>query len=218
MTSFTRLVSSIRSAYNNINPSTLTGAIDVVVVRQEDDTLRCTPFHVRFGKLGVLRNQQNKVYITINGNPVEDLYMELGEAGEALFVEEETDTQCLSSNRHLESSDGNKFLDPDSAISTDYRLQPSNIDCSPQIINKQYDEEEAQENNEPITKYAYEQPSTDADAVNSNTSIVTRRRQKRLTLNCTEQTNENEDQEVEKLYLSNQNRSRSHQRTSTSIS
>ncbi|CAF4481583.1 unnamed protein product [Rotaria magnacalcarata] len=90
MTSFTRLVSSIRSAYNNINPSTLTGAIDIVVVRQEDGTLRCTPFHVRFGKLGVLRNQQNKVYITINGNPVEDLYMELGEAGEALFVEEET--------------------------------------------------------------------------------------------------------------------------------
>lgn len=31
-----------------------------------------------------------KVYITINGNSVEDLYMELGEAGEAIFIEEET--------------------------------------------------------------------------------------------------------------------------------
>ncbi|CAF4659164.1 unnamed protein product, partial [Rotaria magnacalcarata] len=50
------------------------------------------------------------------------------------------------------------------------------------------------------------------------TSIVNRRRQKRLTLNCTEQTNENEDQEVEKLFLSNQNRSRLRQRSSTSIS
>jgi phosphatidate phosphatase LPIN len=37
------------------------GAIDVIVIKQEDDTLRCTPFHVRFGKLGVLQNQQNKV-------------------------------------------------------------------------------------------------------------------------------------------------------------
>lgn len=61
MTSFTRLFSSIKSAYQNINPSTLTGAIDVIVVKQEDGTLRCTPFHVRFGKLGVLQNQQNKV-------------------------------------------------------------------------------------------------------------------------------------------------------------
>jgi phosphatidate phosphatase LPIN len=61
MTSFTRIFSTIKSAYNNINPSTLTGAIDIIVVKQEDGTLRCTPFHVRFGKLGVLQNQQNKV-------------------------------------------------------------------------------------------------------------------------------------------------------------
>ena len=61
MASWTRLVSSLKSAYNNINPSTLTGAIDIIVVKQEDETLLCTPFHVRFGKLGVLRNQQNKV-------------------------------------------------------------------------------------------------------------------------------------------------------------
>jgi len=61
MTSFTSWISSIKSAYNNLNPSTLTGAIDIIVVKQEDGTLRCTPFHVRFGKLGVLQNQQNKV-------------------------------------------------------------------------------------------------------------------------------------------------------------
>jgi len=37
------------------------GAIDIIVVKQEDGTLRCTPFHVRFGKLGVLQSLQNKV-------------------------------------------------------------------------------------------------------------------------------------------------------------
>lgn len=64
MTSFTNyIVSSFSSVFNGINPSTLTGAIDVIVVKQEDGTLRCTPFHVRFGKLGVLRNQRNKVTI-----------------------------------------------------------------------------------------------------------------------------------------------------------
>lgn len=39
----------------------VSGAIDIIVVQQEDGTLRCTPFHVRFGKLGVLQSSQNKV-------------------------------------------------------------------------------------------------------------------------------------------------------------
>ena len=41
------------------------GAIDIIVVRQEDGTLRCTPFHVRFGKLGVIHSQQTKVSIDL---------------------------------------------------------------------------------------------------------------------------------------------------------
>jgi len=62
MTSITRkVISTLKTAYNNINPSTLNGAIDIIVVKQEDGTLRCTPFHVRFGKLGVLQSLQNKV-------------------------------------------------------------------------------------------------------------------------------------------------------------
>ncbi|CAF3544133.1 unnamed protein product [Rotaria sp. Silwood1] len=225
MTSFYRIFGSIKSVYNNINPSTLTGAIDIIVVKQEDGTLRCTPFHVRFGKLGVLRNQQNKVYITINGNPIEDLYMELGPAGEALFVEEETTTQNLSPSRHLEPSDSNIFLDPDSAILTDSHPQLSNIDCSPQIINKQLDEEKAHENNESTPKYAYEHPSissVNVDVLNSNVSISNRRRSKRRISNRNEQINkdlnEDDDEEVEKIFSSKQDSSHLRQRASTSIS
>lgn len=49
-----------------LNPSTLTGAIDVVVVRRptEDGTdveLVSSPFHVRFGKWQVLRPADKKV-------------------------------------------------------------------------------------------------------------------------------------------------------------
>ena len=69
MTSFTRIFSSIKSAYNTINPSTLTGAIDIIVVKQEDGTLRCTPFHVRFGKLSVMQASQKAVkdfYFSMN--------------------------------------------------------------------------------------------------------------------------------------------------------
>lgn len=50
-----------------INPSTLTGAIDVIVIERpaEDGSgeteLACSPFHVRFGKWQVLRPGEKKV-------------------------------------------------------------------------------------------------------------------------------------------------------------
>ena len=34
-----------------INPSTLSGAIDVIVVQQEDGSLKSTPFHIRWAAL-----------------------------------------------------------------------------------------------------------------------------------------------------------------------
>lgn len=65
--------------YKDLNPSTLTGAIDVIVVRRptnlgellpeapprqltdEETEYVCSPFHVRFGKWQVLRPQDKKV-------------------------------------------------------------------------------------------------------------------------------------------------------------
>ena len=70
-----------------INQSTLSGAIDVVVVPQPDGSLRSTPFHVRFGKLQLLNPQEKVVAITVNDTPTE-LTMKLGYSGEAYFVEE----------------------------------------------------------------------------------------------------------------------------------
>ena len=65
--------------YKDINPSTLTGAIDVIVIRRPkladgnnsdsqatlaldgETELACSPFHVRFGKWQVLRPADKKV-------------------------------------------------------------------------------------------------------------------------------------------------------------
>ena len=47
--------------YSEINGATLTGAIDVIVIRQEDGSLRSSPFHVRFGKMGVLKAKEKIV-------------------------------------------------------------------------------------------------------------------------------------------------------------
>lgn len=62
MNSVYRFVSTVNKFYSEINPATLSGAIDVVVVEQPGGELACSPFHVRFGKLSVLRPQEKKVY------------------------------------------------------------------------------------------------------------------------------------------------------------
>uniref|UniRef100_A0A3B1JSJ6 phosphatidate phosphatase n=2 Tax=Astyanax mexicanus TaxID=7994 RepID=A0A3B1JSJ6_ASTMX len=83
---------TVKELYRGLNPATLTGGIDVIVVRQPDGSLQCSPFHVRFGKLGVLRSKEKVVDIEINGEPI-DLHMKLGDNGEAFFVEENENLQ-----------------------------------------------------------------------------------------------------------------------------
>lgn len=87
MNSIVKVFSNFKEFYSEINGATLTGAIDVIIVEQPDGTYMCSPFHVRFGKLGVLRSREKIVDIEVNGEPV-DIHMKLGESGEAFFVEE----------------------------------------------------------------------------------------------------------------------------------
>ncbi|KAL8737169.1 MAG: hypothetical protein Q9181_001958 [Wetmoreana brouardii] len=76
---------SVSKTWNSINPATLSGAIDVIVVEQEDGSLACSPFHVRFGKFSLLRPFEKKVEFKVN-HVKQNYAMKLGEGGEAFFV------------------------------------------------------------------------------------------------------------------------------------
>ena len=76
---------SVGAAWNSINPATLSGAIDVIVVEQDDGSLACSPFHIRFGKWRLLRPYEKKVEFKVNGQE-QNFPMKLGEGGEAFFV------------------------------------------------------------------------------------------------------------------------------------
>lgn len=80
-----RAFDSVTKTWNAINPSTLSGAIDVIVVEQEDKTLACSPFHVRFGKFSLLLPSDKKVEFSVNGQ-LTGFNMKLGDGGEAFFV------------------------------------------------------------------------------------------------------------------------------------
>ena len=60
----------------------------------------CSPFHVRFGKYGVLHSREKVVDINVNGTAV-DLRMKLGENGEAYFVDEREEWQADTDPAHL---------------------------------------------------------------------------------------------------------------------
>lgn len=82
-----QLFGRLSDFFNNINPSTLTGAVDVVVVEDvATGRLTCSPFHVRFGKLQVLRPSEKKVDLEVNGKPIDGVSMKIGLAGETFFV------------------------------------------------------------------------------------------------------------------------------------
>ena len=64
------------------------GAVDIVVVQQQDGTFKSSPWYVRFGKFqGVLKSKEKIVKINVNGVEA-DFQMYLDHKGEAFFLRE----------------------------------------------------------------------------------------------------------------------------------
>lgn len=80
------LTSFVKDA-TDYNSATLSGAVDVVAVKQEDGSFCSTPFHVRFGKFKLFRSRQKPVKLFVNGKET-PLKMKLGSQGAAYFVQE----------------------------------------------------------------------------------------------------------------------------------
>ncbi|KAF1792286.1 Lipin, middle domain [Phytophthora cactorum] len=79
------VIYSVKDYVSNVfHQNSGSGAIDVVAVQQPDGSLRCSPFHVHFGKFKPEDKQQ--VTLEVNGQVVDGVRMKLGAAGEAYFV------------------------------------------------------------------------------------------------------------------------------------
>ena len=127
------------NTYFDLNLATLSGAIDIIVVVQPDGTLRSTPFHVRFGKLLLLRSREKTVTLKVNGEELTEVHMKLGNTGEAFFVVETFEdvpahmcTSPLPSSVHSGSS--NIDLAP---LSLDFPNETSSsVKASPQTSSR----------------------------------------------------------------------------------
>ncbi|XWS66981.1 hypothetical protein CRYUN_Cryun05aG0247200 [Craigia yunnanensis] len=87
------------------------GAVDVIVVQQQDGTFRSTPWYVRFGKFqGVLKGAEKIVRITVNGVEA-DFHMCLDNSGEAYFVRQVDSGKGIETNGDLKDSGGEVIQD-----------------------------------------------------------------------------------------------------------
>ena len=118
------------SQWNSLNPATLSGAIDILVVERPDGTLHCSPFHVRFGKFQIIKPLDKKIDVYVNGTKT-DLPMKLGEGGEAFFVFE-TDSSDLSKSMVTSpviSAESSPHMSPDSGTD-ELRSEPETLDLN----------------------------------------------------------------------------------------
>lgn len=89
------------------------GAVDVIVVQQQDGTFRSTPWYVRFGKFqGVLKGAEKIVRINVNGIDA-NFHMYLDNSGEAYFIKEVDPSKGSETNGAVSDSDNLKREDGD---------------------------------------------------------------------------------------------------------
>ena len=90
-----------------INPATLSGAVDIIVVQHNDKTMKATPFYCRFGKLKILLARKVWIKLTVNDTPIEDVYMRLNEKGMAYFATEKEIKEYLETINHKDNKNDN---------------------------------------------------------------------------------------------------------------
>jgi phosphatidate phosphatase LPIN len=66
------------------NGATLSGSIDIIVIEGPDGILRCTPFHVRFGKFKIFQPSKKSLVVRINGEQI-PVKMKLDPDGAGFF-------------------------------------------------------------------------------------------------------------------------------------
>nr|GEW32698.1 hypothetical protein [Tanacetum cinerariifolium] len=90
------------------------GAVDIVVVQQQDGSLKSSPWYVRFGKFqGVLKARERVVDISVNGVEA-DFHMYLNPRGEAYFLRENVDAV---ETKNMDFSKCNSLMDANSGQS-----------------------------------------------------------------------------------------------------
>uniref|UniRef100_A0A2K5R9Y2 phosphatidate phosphatase n=1 Tax=Cebus imitator TaxID=2715852 RepID=A0A2K5R9Y2_CEBIM len=118
---------TVKELYKGLNPATLSGCIDIIVIRQPNGNLQCSPFHVRFGKMGVLRSRE-KVVINLEVSGKEVIPMHL--ATSPILSEGASRMECQLKRNAVDRMRG---LDPSTPAQG---MAPSETPSSGSVVKK----------------------------------------------------------------------------------
>ncbi|KAJ7977054.1 Phosphatidate phosphatase PAH1 [Quillaja saponaria] len=103
------------------------GAVDVIVVQQQDGTFRSTPWYVRFGKFqGVLKGAEKMVRINVNGVEA-NFHMYLDNSGEAYFVKDLDNDKGFELNGVSKATGNLDVIQEDSSMEADNKNYSSEV-------------------------------------------------------------------------------------------
>jgi phosphatidate phosphatase PAH1 len=86
MNFFTEIKQKLNTQLSDLNTPKFSGAIDVIVIQDENDSLSSTPFYVKFGKIGVTEPTEKTVELKINNKLKAVFKMIFKENGDAEYV------------------------------------------------------------------------------------------------------------------------------------
>ncbi|XP_019159281.1 PREDICTED: phosphatidate phosphatase PAH1-like isoform X3 [Ipomoea nil] len=113
------------------------GAVDIIAVKQQDGSFRCTPWYVRFGKFqGVLKGSEKVVRIQVNGVEA-DFHMYLDNSGEAYFVREvDADKESESNGGLIVSDEGSHRHETNESIDSELERQEERVGSGVALLDR----------------------------------------------------------------------------------
>ena len=85
-----------------VNPSSLSGALDIIVIEHKDGTLRSSPWHVTFGKFGLFYHSNKLISVSINDTPA-PFMMYVDKDGRGQFFASQTNAKTKKKSNQQSS-------------------------------------------------------------------------------------------------------------------
>ena len=106
------------------NPTLVSGAMDILVIKQPNGTYKGTPLRVKFGQWSILKPKEKEVKLKINDNII-NIPIKLNESGEA-YIKKINKVKNKSFDINKSENGSSNSMSDNSGISVDENIRSSN--------------------------------------------------------------------------------------------
>jgi phosphatidate phosphatase PAH1 len=132
------------------NPTLVSGAMDILVIKQPNGTYKGTPLRVKFGQWSILKPKEKEVKFKINDNII-NIPIKLNESGEA-YIKKKNKIKIKSFDNNKSENGSSNSMSDNSGVSVDENIRSSN-ENSPEKYDDKIDFEDKKEKDGIITFY-----------------------------------------------------------------